>query len=141
MTPYQLSCQEGRCSPRPASPNRVSSGGMFPLHRLPSICCSSGACREVEYWPMAAPQEGWLQLEDSGDAATAVDLFAFSSRGVGVILSADISLRQGERGLLLLQAHGAGVSNRPVRCCWSRAHPQDPALQCAGLRFDVHPQG
>lgn len=141
MSPDQLSFQEGRCRPRPASPSTVSSGGLFPLHKLPSICCSSGACREVDYWPMVAPQDGWLQLEEAGDASIAVDLFAFSSRGVGVILTAEAGLRQGRRALLLLQAHGGGISHRPVRCCWHRAHPSDPALQCAGLMFDFDRQG
>jgi hypothetical protein len=89
---------------------------------------------------MAAPQDGWLQLEETGDAPIAVDLFAFSRRGVGVILTAEAGLQQGECALLLLQAHGGGVSHRPVRCCWHRAHPNDPGLQCAGLTFNVHAQ-
>lgn len=119
----------------PPSPSEPS-GGMFPLHRLPNICCSTGACREVTYWPMDCPQEGWLQLDPAAHQAVPVDLFAFSSRGVGVILPADVPLRQGARAQLLTQAHGAGLQHRAVRCCWQRPHPQDPQRQCAGLRFE-----
>jgi hypothetical protein len=122
--------------PPPALRPGLPQAGMFPLHRLSNICCSSGACREVEYWPMGHPQEGWLQLDAAVSAALPLDLFAFSSRGVGVILQADMPLPQGARGLLIMQAHGAGLNQRPVRCCWLRPHPQDPEWQCAGLRFE-----
>jgi hypothetical protein len=47
---------------------------MFPLHRLANIFCSTGACREVEFWLMAALQDGWLQLGPDPDAAEPVDL-------------------------------------------------------------------
>jgi hypothetical protein len=109
---------------------------MFPLHRLANICCSTGACSDVDYWPMGFPQEGWLQLNQAANAAVPVDLMAFSSRGVSVILRADVCLQQGSRALLMTQAHGAGVSHRPVRLCWHRPHPLDHERQCAGLRFE-----
>jgi hypothetical protein len=109
---------------------------MFPLHRLPNICCSSGACRDVEYWPMGLPQEGWLQLDLPSGEATPVELFAFSNQGVGLILMADVPLQQGARALLMTQAHGAGLSHRPVQLCWHRPHPQDPQRQLAGFRFE-----
>jgi hypothetical protein len=109
---------------------------MFPLHRLANICCSTGACREVEFWPMAAPQDGWLQLGPDPDAAEPVDLIAFSGMCVSVVLSADLPLQQGVWARLMTQAHGAGLKHCPVRCCWHRSHPQDSSLQCTGLRFD-----
>ena len=87
---------------------------------------------------MRYPQEGWLQLDLQPDAAMPVDLFAFSSMGVGVVLSAALTLQPGVRGVLVTQAHGAGLSHRAVRCCWHRPHQQDPTLQCAGLRFAGH---
>jgi hypothetical protein len=108
---------------------------MFPLHKLPNICCSSGACHDVPYWPMGHPQEGWLQLDLANREATPVELFAFSKQGVGVILMADVPLKQDARALLITQAHGAGLNHRPVRLCWHRPHPQDPQRQVAGLRF------
>jgi hypothetical protein len=109
---------------------------MFPLHRLPNICCASDACRDVQYWPMGHQQEGWLQLDLANREAIPVDLFAFSNQGVGVILMADVPLQQGASAVLMMQAHGAGLSHRPVRLCWHRPHPQDPQRQLAGLRPD-----
>jgi hypothetical protein len=85
---------------------------------------------------MGHPQEGWLQLDLGNCEATPVELFAFSNQGVGVILMADVLLQQGANALLLMQAHGAGLSHRPVRLCWHRPHPQDPQRQVAGLRFE-----
>jgi hypothetical protein len=111
-------------------------GGIFPLHRLPNICCSSGACHEVEYWPVDHPQEGWLQLHSADPQVVLVDLFAFSSQCFGVILMDAVTLKQGSSGILMLQAHGAGLSRRRVRLCWHRPHPQDPQRQLAGLRPD-----
>lgn len=122
MAPHQTGCH----------------GRAFPLHRLSNICCPTGACSDVNYWPMHYPQEGWLQLDLDPAAETPVDLFAFSSRGVGVVLSAEFTLQPGARGVLVTQAHGAGLSHRAVRCCWHRLHQQDPTLQCAGLRFAGH---
>ncbi len=52
------------------------------------------------------------------------------------VLAADVPFRPGDRALLLTQAHGAGISHRPVRCCWQHLHPSDPRLQCLGLRFE-----
>jgi hypothetical protein len=139
MTPYPFNDQlqgQGRCRSRHVPTNDAAAEGLFPLHRLSSICCSTGACRDVNYWPMGYPQDGWLQLDQDPDAAMPLELIAFSSRGVSVVLSAVITLPQGARGQLITQAHGAGLSHRPVRCCWRRAHPRDPSLQCAGLRFE-----
>ncbi len=85
---------------------------------------------------MGLPQEGWLQLDLTNREATPVELFAFSNQGVGVILMSDVPLQQGASALLLMQAHGAGLSHRPVRLCWHRPHPQDPQRQVAGLRFE-----
>jgi hypothetical protein len=84
---------------------------------------------------MNHPQEGWLQLDQADRAVRPVELFAFSSQGVGVILMADVPLKQGARGLLMTPAHGAGLGQRLVRVCWFRPHPNDPERQCAGLRF------
>jgi len=127
--------QGGSCRPRPESPRVTPSEGSFPLHRLPNICCSSGACREVQHWPMECPQDGWLQLGQDPDDAAPVDLVAFSNRGVTVALSAGTLLRQGATAELLTHAHGAGLSHRQVHCCWQRPHPQEPERQLAGLRF------
>ena len=85
---------------------------------------------------MGLPQEGWLQLDLASGEATPVELFAFSNQGVGVILMADVPLRQGTSAVLMMQAHGAGLHHRPVRLCWHRPHPQDPQRQVAGLRFE-----
>lgn len=136
MTSSHQRVEAGDCRPRPAPRQSAQEGGMFPLHRLPNIYCSSGACSEVQYWPMGHPQEGWLQLDLGNCEATPVELFAFSNQGVGVILMADVLLQQGANALLLMQAHGAGLSHRPVRLCWHRPHPQDPQRQVAGLRFE-----
>ncbi|MFY8147706.1 MAG: hypothetical protein ACOVNL_00630 [Prochlorococcaceae cyanobacterium] len=87
---------------------------------------------------MGHPQEGWLQLDPANSEATPVELFAFSNQGVGVILRADVPLHQEASALLMMQAHGAGLSHRPVRLCWHRPHPQDPQRQVAGLRFECN---
>ena len=141
MTPHHIRLAGGRFRHRTAHRQADTPGRMLPLHKMPNICCTTGACREVEYWPMGFPQEGWLQLEQTGSEAAPVDLFAFSCRGVGIILTADVPLHQGARGVLMTQAHGAGLSHRTVRCCWCRPHPQDPQRQCAGLRFESNEQG
>jgi hypothetical protein len=138
MHSHQISGHRHQGRPRPGPGQAHPSEGMVPLHRLSNICCSSGACSDVDYWPMDYPQEGWLQLDVALSAAVPVNLSAFSSRGVGIILKADVALQQGAKGMLLTQAHGAGLSHRPVRCCWHRPHPQDPDRQCAGLRFEPH---
>jgi hypothetical protein len=140
MTPSRIHAQGDRCRPYFGPDQHAQSEGVFPLHRLSSICCSTGACREVEYWPMGCPQEGWLQLDRNPETAAPVDLVAFSSRGVTVALSTAVSLQQGTDGQLITQAHGAGLSQRLVRCCWQRPHPQDPERQLAGLRFAVQGQ-
>lgn len=113
----------------------VPAGGMYPLHRLHNICCSTGLCREASYWPMAVPQDGWLQLDQDPGAAAPLVLAAFSDRGVTVVLSADVGLQPNAPGQLLTQAHGAGLRHRPVRCCWHRPHPLTSEWQLAGLRF------
>lgn len=137
MTPFQMDEQGGRSRPRPGPGPGLPGEGYVPLHRMSNICCSTGACSEVNYWPMGLPQEGWLQLDqDSADAAP-VDLVAFSSRGVTVALAAAVTLRPGAAATLLTHAHGAGLSHRLVRCCWQRLDPQDPLRQLAGLRFAV----
>lgn len=136
MTPYHQRVEAGGSRPRPAPTQTGPEGGIFPLHRLPNICCSSGACHEVEYWPVGLPQEGWLRLDPASSEAIPVELFAFSNQGVGVILMADVPLQQGAQALLMTQAHGAGLSHRPVSLCWHRPHPQDPQRQVAGLRFE-----
>jgi hypothetical protein len=59
-----------------------------PLHLLPHLCCCSGACRATPTWPMDHPPDGWLQLEGRAESTTPVDLFSFSSSGVGVVISA-----------------------------------------------------
>lgn len=59
---------------------------IFPLHRLSNVCCSTGACREVDYWPMEYAQQGLLQLDQSPGAEVPVDLIAFSIKGASVIL-------------------------------------------------------
>lgn len=140
MPPYQVHAQGNRCRPRLGPDQGAPSEGVFPLHRLSTICCSTGACREVDYWPMELPQDGWLQLDQNPDAAVPVELVAFSNRGVTVALSAAVRLQQEAAGELLTQAHGAGLSHRLVRFCWLRPHPQDPDLQLVGLRFAVHDQ-
>lgn len=136
MTPDHQRVEASGCRPPSVPKQSEQESGMFPLHRLPNICCSSGACRDVEYWPMGHPQGGWLQLDLADREATPVELFAFSNQGVGVILMADVPLQQGASALLMMQAHGAGVSHRPVRLCWHRPHPQDLQRQVAGLRFE-----
>jgi hypothetical protein len=85
---------------------------------------------------MDYPQEGWLQLNVADHGAIPVTLFAFSSQCVGVTLMGSVRLQQDSSGLLMLQAHGAGLRHRPVRLCWHRSHPQDPQWQVAGLRFE-----
>ena len=107
---------------------------LLALHRLPSISCTSGDCRTIPYWPVDYPQEGLLQLDHAGDAAP-VKLFAFSSRGIGVVSRADVPIEPGTDALLITQAHGAGCQYRKVQCCWLHSHPQDALLQCIGLRF------
>jgi hypothetical protein len=128
MTSQLLHWASDGFRPRPA--------GMQSEHRLPNICCSSGACREVAYWPVDVPLEGWLQLDAADPQVVHVDLFAFSRQCLGVILMDAVTLQQGSPGILMLQAHGAGLSHRPVRLCWHRPHPQDPQRQIAGLRPD-----
>jgi hypothetical protein len=132
MTPYPSPAQDGL--------QTVPVEGVFPLHRLPNICCSSGACREVESWPMGVLQDGWLQLDQHPQAEVPVDLIAFSTRGVTVALKAAVPLQPEAPGQLLTQAHGAGLSHRSVRICWHRPHPQDPERQLAGLRFAADAQ-
>ena len=114
--------------------------GMFPLHRLPNICCSSGLCREASYWPMGLPQDGWLLLDQNPCAEVPLALVALSDRGVTVVLSADVGLQPNAPGQLLTQAHGAGLRHRPVRCCWHRPHPLKSEWQLAGLRFAADEQ-
>ncbi|MFM7639956.1 MAG: hypothetical protein ACKO45_00120 [Cyanobium sp.] len=87
---------------------------------------------------MEVPQDGLLQLDQDPDAPVPVDLIAFSTNGVTVSLTAAVPLKPEVAGQLLTQAHGAGLSHRPVRCCWHRPHPQDSDRQLAGLRFAVH---
>jgi hypothetical protein len=136
MHVYQIGEQSANRRPQTEAIEPSRPEGMFPLHRLSNICCSTGACSKVDYWPMAYAQQAWLQLDSAADAAVPVDLFAFSTKGVGVVLRVDVGLQQGAHGVLLTPAHGAGLSHRPVRCCWQRTHPHDPGRQCAGLRFD-----
>jgi hypothetical protein len=128
------------CSPRamPPSLSRPAAEleAPFPLRRLPNLCCPSGACRDVEYRSMEYGQQAWLQLDSDDASAEPGEFFAFSSRGVALFLAADVPFRPGDRALLLTQAHGAGISHRPVRCCWQRLHPSDPRLRCLGLRFE-----
>jgi hypothetical protein len=138
MTWHQIAGHGSDFGPRLVSSSENPAGGMFPLHRLPNIFCSTGDCREVDYWAMGYPQEGWLQLDQIDNAAVPVDLFAFSSRGVGIILKSDVGLQQGAYSLLMTPAHGAGISHRPVRCCWHRPDPQDPDRQYAGLCFEAN---
>jgi len=138
MTSHLLHLAADGFRPRPAPMQSGQQSGMFPLHRLPNICCSSGACREVEYWPVDYPQEGWLQLKSADNRVVPVDLFAFSSQCLGVILMDAVTLKQGSPGVLMLQAHGAGLSRRPVQLCWHRPHPQDPQRQIAGIRFETN---
>lgn len=136
MPSNPIHAQRGRQKP-PSSPGpAVPAAGMFPLHRLANIFCSTGACHEVEFWKMAVAKDGWLQLGPDPDAAEPVDLIAFSSMCVSVALSADVPLQQGACARLMTHAHGAGLKHCPVRCCWHRSHPQDSSLQCTGLRFD-----
>lgn len=118
----------------------VPAGPMFPLHRLSSICCSTGLCCEASYWPMGVPQDGWLQLDQDSGAAVPLELVAFSDRGVTVILPADVGLQSNAPGQLLTQAHGAGLRHRSVRCCWHRPHPLKSEWQLAGLRFAADEQ-
>lgn len=118
----------------------VPAGGMFPLHRLPNICCSTGLCREASYWPMGLPQDGWLLLDQDAGAAVPLELVAFSDKGVTVVLSAGIGLQPNAPGQLLTQAHGAGLGHRLVRCCWHRPHPLRSEWQLAGLRFAADEQ-
>lgn len=135
MTPSPIPAQGSCCRPRRGGGPAVPSEGVFPLHRLPNLCCSTGACREVDYWPMGIPQDGWLELDQDPDAAAPLQLVAFSNRGVTVVLSAAVCLKPDASGQLLTQAHGAGLCHRRVRCCWHRPHPLDSQWQLAGLRF------
>lgn len=136
MSPDQQRVEAGDCRPQPATTQPRQQGGMFPLHRLPNICCSSGACCDVEFWPMGCPQAGWLQLDTADHVMTPVDLFAFSGQCLGVSLIGDVPLQLGSPALLMLQAHGAGLRHRPVRLCWHRPHPRNLQQQCVGLRFE-----
>lgn len=140
MNPYEVFAKGASYGPGRGPCQDVPSEAVFPLHRLPNICCSTGACREVDYWPMGVQQDGWLQLDRDPEAAAPVELVAFSNKGVTVALSAAVPLQQEAVGELLTQAHGAGLSHRFVRCCWHRPHPQDPRRQLAGLRFFFHQQ-
>ena len=106
------------------------------LHALPNLCCTSGACRTVRYWSVDYPQEGLLRLDDAV-VAIPVQLFAFSTRGVGVVTRADVTIEHGAQAMLITHAHGAGCNYRSVQCCWHRPHPQDEHLQCIGLRFAI----
>lgn len=138
MPTHPSHAQGGRYQPRPGPGCDIPSEGVFPLHRLPNICCSTGACRDVDYWPMGVLQDGWLQLDQDPDTAAPLELVAFSNRGVTVVLSAEIYLQQDAAGQLLTQAHGAGLCHRLVRCCWHRPHPIKSEWQLAGLRFVAH---
>ena len=102
---------------------------------MANTCCSSGTCQSVQYWPVDYPQDGLLQLEGTGIEAIPVDLFAFSSRGVSVAMSCLHQIHQGDHGMLITQAHGAGCRYQRVICCWQRLHPQDALQQFAGLRL------
>lgn len=114
------------------------------LQTLRLLCNASGERRAFERGPVALPLEGWLQLqgdregEGSSDGLPPipVDLVDLSSGGVQVRLGARHSVRAGQRGRLITQAHGGGCGYRSVRCCWQRPHPQHPQLQCLGLAFD-----
>jgi hypothetical protein len=106
------------------------------LKDLPNQCCSTGDCRSQEYWSVDCAQDALLKMEQD-DEPRPVQLFTFSSRGVGIITGADLRIEQGAEAELITQAHGAGCSYRKVRCCWHRPHPQNKDLQCIGLRFDV----
>ena len=94
----------------------------------------------IAWAPWCIAQTEWTSLLTQGDLANReakpVELFAFSNQCVGVILTADVPLHQGASALLMMQAHGAGLSKRPVRLCWHRPHPQEPQRQIAGLRFE-----
>ncbi len=107
-----------------------------PLKDLPNFCCSTGECRSVEYWSVDYEQEGLLKIGDDIEP-TPVQLFTFSSHGLGVVAHADFPIQEGSEALLITQAHGAGCSYRRVRCCWHHPHPHDAELQCIGLRFHV----
>ena len=79
MTPDHQRAEARGYRPPPAVPKQSGQESrIFPLHRLPNICCSSGACHDVQYSPMGHPQEGWLQLDLANHEATPVELFAFS---------------------------------------------------------------
>lgn len=119
-----------------ANTPRAERREAVPLHELAHSCCSNGACRSVPYWPVDYPQDGLLQL--SGEAATDihVDLIGFSRMGVSVMMAAEHPIHQGEKGLLITQAHGGGCSYHPVTCCWHRLDPGDHHRQCAGLRYE-----
>lgn len=118
--------------PRP----KRKAAGAHKLQDLPNRCCTTGICRSIQYWPVDYAQEGLLRLEGAAEAVP-VQLFAFSSRGVGVVSRADCPIQLGAEATLITQAHGAGCSYRKVRCCWSRPHPQDEQQLCIGLRFEV----
>lgn len=115
---------------------KVARGETVPLHELAHVCCSTGACRSVPYWPVDYLQEGLLQLDGAPDTDIPVELIGFSSRGVSVTMSAGQPIRQGAQGVLITQAHGAGCSYHRVACCWHRPDPQRHHLQCVGLRFE-----
>ena len=63
MTPFHQRVEARGYRPPPVPTQSGQESRIFPLHRLPMICCSSGACRDVQYWPMGHPQEGWLLLD------------------------------------------------------------------------------
>lgn len=117
----------------------VKRGTTVPLDELAHRCCSTGACRSEPYWPVDYPQEGLLQLDGETGSDIPVDLFAFSSRGVSVVMGAEHLIRQGAQGVLITQAHGAGCSYHRVACCWHRRDPEHHHRQFVGLRFELQP--
>jgi hypothetical protein len=116
MISYSNAFRSGPPRQRPAPGEGKLHEGMVPLHRLSTIYCSTGACREVEGWPMDAPQEGWLQLDPLAQAGVPVELFSFSSRGVGIILPAEVPLEQGAHALRLASPPPPGSG---PAACWA----------------------
>lgn len=92
--------------------------------------------RRAERWPVAWPLEGWLELIGAQEGPIPVILTDFSAAGIGVLLRSRHRITPGERGDLISQAHGAGCSQRLVRCCWQRLDPRHPQLQRLGLSLD-----
>jgi hypothetical protein len=109
------------------------------LLKLRALSGTNTNRRASDRWPVELPLEGWLQLAGEPEPPIPVNLVDLSSGGVSVELTADHTVRPGQQGVLITQAHGCGCGQRQVRCCWQRPHPQHQHLQHLGLSFEALP--